>query len=270
MPSIFPTESSPLLTPPQPPHRLSSTIPSPNPTSPLTPSHTTNIDALIRDITLGFSDGLTVPFALTAGLSVVGSTKIVIMGGLAELFSGMISMGLGAYNVAVTERQHWEAEHERVMGSVEGCGDEGGDGEREAVYDVLGRYGISRAVAEEVIRELLGDKEAWVGFVMDVGLQLPKPDAGRAWVSAATMGMSYFIGGLVPMLPYFFMAKAQQALFVSIGISVVVLLAFGFFKTYVSIRNKRAGAWGALQTLVIGAVAAGTSYEVVRLVDGLS
>ncbi|KAK0648637.1 Ccc1 family [Cercophora newfieldiana] len=263
------TESTPLLQPPRTksPNRLRA---SSRATAPLHTKrqHTaTNTDALLRDITLGFSDGLTVPFALTAGLSVVGSTKIVIMGGLAELFSGMISMGLGAYNVAITERQHWVAERERIVLSA----GEGEDGrEREAVLGVLGRYGISEGVADSLVRELSADEEAWVRFVMDFGMGLPEPERGRAWVSAVVMGGSYFVGGLVPMVPYFFMEEARRALGVSVGISVVVLLVFGFAKTYVTVRNRRAGAWGALQTLVIGAVAAGTSYGVVRWVDEVS
>ncbi|KAK0612075.1 Ccc1 family [Immersiella caudata] len=226
-----------------------------------------NLDALLRDITLGFSDGLTVPFALTASLSISGSTKIVIMGGLAELFSGMISMGLGAYNVAITEKGHWEVEHQQTVKNVR----EDPEGEREGVYEVLGRYGVGQEAAGKVVSEITAEEETWVGFAMEVGRGLMKPEQGRALVSAVTMGVSYFVGGLVPMLPYFFMAgRAREALGVSVGIAVVVLLAFGFAKSWVTVRNGKAGVWGALQTLVIGAVAAGTSYEVVRLVDGMN
>ncbi|KAK4446527.1 Ccc1 family [Podospora aff. communis PSN243] len=229
---------------------------------------TTNLDALLRDITLGFSDGLTVPFALTASLSISGSTKIVIMGGLAELFSGMISMGLGAYNVAITEKGHWEVEYQRTL---EGVRDDP-ETERRGVVEVLGRFGVGEEsdAMRKVVREIMADEETWVEFAMEVGRGLVRPEEGRAVVSAVTMGVSYFVGGLVPMLPYFFMAgRAREALGVSVGIAVVVLLAFGFAKSWVTVRNKKAGVWGALQTLVIGAVAAGTSYGVVRLVDGI-
>lgn len=193
--------------------------------------HSGNGD-LIRDITIGFADGLTVPFALTAGLSSLGSTKLVVIGGLAELFSGMISMGLGAYLAAATERQHWEAEYERERWEVDHCPDR----EREEIYEVLDKYGISRDGAKGVVEELCvmtpKGKERWVQFMMDFELQLPEPDTTAAWKSAITMGLSYFVGGLIPMVPYFLMATAQKALFVSIGITVVILLLFGYVKSW--------------------------------------
>ncbi|KAJ4423139.1 Protein ccc1 [Gnomoniopsis sp. IMI 355080] len=230
-------------------------------------THSNNNSSLIRDITIGFADGLTVPFALTAGLSSLGSTKIVVIGGLAELFSGMISMGLGAYLAAATERQHWQAEYERECWEVDHCPER----EREEIYEVLEKYGISRDGARGVVQELcvptVKGKERWVQFMMDFELCLPEPETTAAWKSAITMGLSYFIGGLVPMIPYFIMDCAQQALFVSIAITVVILLVFGYVKSWVTIRTKRAGLWGALQTLLIGAAAAATSYVIVRLLD---
>lgn len=227
-----------------------------------------NQNTLLTQTTVGFADGLTVPFALTAGLSSLGSTKLVVIGGLAELFSGMISMGLGAYLAAATERQHWEAEYERERWEVDHCPDR----EREEIYEVFDKYGISRGAARGVVEELCvtGDpkrEERWLRFMMDFELQLPEPDTSAAWVSAVTMGLSYFVGGLIPMVPYFIMDSAQQALLVSIAITVVILLVFGYVKTWVTIHNKRAGVWGALHTLLIGALAAGTSYFIVRLLD---
>ncbi|KAK3317492.1 VIT family-domain-containing protein [Cercophora scortea] len=225
--------------------------------------HTSNHDAVLRDLIIGFSDGLTVPFALTAGLSSLGSTKLVIMGGLAELFSGMISMGLGAYLAGVTERQHWEAEHAREVWEVDNVPDM----ERSEIYDILAGYGVSRDAATPMVRELCADKKRWVDFMMDFELRLPEPDVSRAWISALTMGLSYFVGGLVPMIPYFVMKTAMQALAVSVAITAVILVVFGFMKNWVTIRTRRAGLWGALETLCIGAAAAGTSYLIVRLLD---
>ncbi|KAF3761399.1 DUF125-domain-containing protein, partial [Cryphonectria parasitica EP155] len=228
--------------------------------------HSNNGD-MIRDITIGFADGLTVPFALTAGLSSLGSTKLVVIGGLAELFSGMISMGLGAYLAAATERQHWEAEYQREAWEVDHCFDR----EREEIFEIFDRYGISREGARGVVNELCVShpkgKERWVRFMMDFELQLQEPDTSAAWKSAATMGLAYFVGGLVPMIPYFIMARAQEALFVSIAITVVILLLFGYIKSWVTIRTTKAGIWGAVQTLLIGAAAAATSYVIVRLLD---
>ncbi|CAM1503650.1 Fc.00g012410.m01.CDS01 [Cosmosporella sp. VM-42] len=218
---------------------------------------------VLRDIIIGFSDGLTVPFALTAGLSSLGSAKVVIIAGLAELFSGMISMGLGAYLAAVTERDHYQSQEQREIYEVEHMP----HAEKEEIYDILGNYHISRAASTPLVDELCKNPKQWVRFMMDFELKLEKPNIHRAWISAATMGLSYFIGGLIPMIPYFIMKRVREALFVSIGITVAVLLVFGYVKNYVAIRNHRAGVWGALQTLVIGMLAAGTSYAIVRGLD---
>lgn len=106
--------------------------------------------------------------------------------------------------------------------------------------------------------------------MMDFELKLERPNVSRAWISAGTMGAAYFLGGLIPMIPYFAMKNVTHALFVSIGITVVVLLAFGYIKNYVTIRTKRAGAYGAVQTLFIGVLAAATSYGIVRAIDSKS
>lgn len=250
-------------------------------TKPDSEHHTSNGD-MIRDMTIGFADGLTVPFALTAGLSTLGSTRLVVIGGLAELFSGsmflfytksanrsqsapppfftpsssarhhmtsadhptVISMGLGAYLAAATERQHYEAEYQRECWEVDHCPER----EREEIFEVLARYGISRDGARGVVDELCvaspKGKERWVRFMMDFELQLQEPDTTAAWKSAATMGLSYFVGGLIPMIPYFVMDVAQQALLVSIAITVVILLVFGYVKswyvlTYSTLSSQR-------------------------------
>ena len=218
---------------------------------------------ILRDIIIGFSDGLTVPFSLTAGLSSLGSTKLVIMGGLAELFSGMISMGLGAYLAAVTERDHYQSAERRERWEIMNMPGE----EQEEIFQIMGRYCISREAAAPMVKELCRDRESWVKFMMDFELKMGEPDVSRAWISGVTMGLSYFVGGLVPMIPYFVMELAREALFVSVGITFVVLLGFGYVKSYVTIRTHRAGVWGAVQTLVIGLLAAGTSYGIVRTLD---
>lgn len=217
----------------------------------------------LRDVIIGFSDGLTVPFALTAGLSSLGSAKVVIIAGLAELFSGMISMGLGAYLAAVTERDHYDSQEKREKLEVENMP----DAEKEEIFEILEDYQISRSAATPLVTELCKNPEQWVRFMMDFELKLEKPNVHRAWISAVTMGLSYFVGGLIPMIPYFMMERVREALFVSIGITVAVLLVFGYVKNYVAIRNHKAGVYGALQTLVIGMLAAGTSYAIVRGLD---
>jgi len=262
----------------------------------------------LRDIIIGFSDGLTVPFALTAGLSSLGSTRLVIMGGLAELISGMISMGLGAYLAAVTERDRYRSQRAAqaragLMPPLRSSTSSSAPSSlspaaaarlarREDIYAILDRYAVSRAAATPLVDELCGrvddaddacndttaashdvvaahdaDSDAWLRFKMDVGLRLDEPETHAAWLSGVTMGLSYFVGGLVPMLPYFAMDRVSDALLVSVAVTFVILLVFGYAKNYVAIRTHRAGVWGALQTLVIGVLAAGTSYAIVKALD---
>lgn len=231
-----------------------------------TASHTethTDYGDVIRDVIIGFADGLTVPFALTAGLSSLGSSNLVIIGGLAELFSGAISMGLGAYLAAVTERDHYLAEEVREREEVATKTED----EKEEIYKIMSAYDISREATRPLIEELVQNTDSWVRFMMDFELKLEKPKVTRAWISAATMGFSYFVGGIVPMIPYFSMRNITHALFVSIGITIVVLLTFGFIKNYITIRTRRAGVYGAVQTLFIGVLAAGVSYGIVRAID---
>lgn len=221
---------------------------------------------VIRDMIIGFADGLTVPFALTAGLSSLGSSKLVITGGLAELFSGAISMGLGAYLAAVTDRDHYNSEEKREREEILTKA----EAEKQEIVEILDEYGISKEASALVVRDLCRDHEAWIKFMMAFELKLENPNVSRAWISAATMGASYFIGGLIPMIPYFSMTNVTHALFVSIGITFVILLLFGFVKSYITVRTKQAGVFGALQTLFIGALAAGTSYGIVRGINSSS
>ncbi|CAG8080933.1 unnamed protein product [Penicillium nalgiovense] len=218
---------------------------------------------VIRDIVIGFADGMTVPFALTAGLSSLGSSKLVIIGGLAELFSGSISMGLGAYLAAVTDRDHYKSEEERERAEIFSQP----TAEQEEIHEILFQYGISREASQAVVDCLTQNNEHWIRFMMDFELRLEKPNRSRAWISAATMGVAYFIGGLLPMIPYFAIHDVLYALYVSIGITVVTLFSFGFIKNFFVIKTKRAGFYGAVQTLLIGTIAAATSYGIVYGVD---
>lgn len=228
------------------------------------PSRLFESGEVLRDVIIGFSDGVTVPFALTAGLSSLGSTKLVIMGGLAELISGMISMGLGAYLAAVTERDSYQSQEEKECIYGKSCMPED---QRSEIYNILDKYDISRDAATPLVEELCRNREQWVRFKMDFELKMDEPNVHRAWISGLTMGLSYFIGGLIPMIPYFVLSSITDALMVSVAVTVVILLGFGYVKNYVAIRNHRAGLWGAIQTLIIGVLAAGTSYLIVKSLD---
>lgn len=257
-----PSESSPLL-PSEPAVERYSPIYEDVKTAPQEAKSSVDTTDILRDVIIGFSDGVTVPFALTAGLSSLGNSKIVIMGGLAELFSGMISMGLGAYLAAITERDHYTSQEERERMQVE-CMPEA---QRSEVFGILEKYQVSRAAAAPLVEELCKNREQWARFMVDFSLRLERPNIHRAWISGVTMGLSYFVGGLIPMIPYFVMPHVGDAFLVSIAVTAVILTAFGYVKNYVVIRNHRAGAWGAVQTLIIGFLAAGTSYAIVKLLD---
>lgn len=144
----------------------------------------------IRDSIIGFADGLTVPFALTAGLSVFNDSRIVVIGGLAELFAGAISMGLGAFLAAETERKHYEVEERRERREVR----ETPRAEEEEVYEILGKYGVAREACEGVVCGLKANEDMWVQFMMDFELKLEKPRRRMAWIEGLVMGVSYFLG----------------------------------------------------------------------------
>ncbi|QPG95207.1 hypothetical protein C2857_007836 [Epichloe festucae Fl1] len=265
----MPTESSPLLLPDPRTERPFPTAYDSKSIDSSSSSSSSRFDHgdVLRDVIIGFSDGLTVPFALTAGLSSLGSTKLVIMGGLAELFSGMISMGLGAYLAAVTERDTYSSWEEREDAHNAACLPEE---RRSEIHGILEKYGVSRGAAAPLVDELCANanRDGWVRFKMDFGgLRMEEPRRHRACVSGLTMGLSYLVGGLVPMVPYFLLGNVRDALLVSVAVTVVVLLAFGYVKNYVAIRDYRAGLWGAAQTLVIGVLAAGASYVIVKSLD---
>ncbi|KXL42641.1 MAG: hypothetical protein FE78DRAFT_123265, partial [Acidomyces sp. 'richmondensis'] len=214
----------------------------------------------VRDSIIGFADGLTVPFALTAGLSSLGSSRLVIIGGLAELFAGSISMGLGAYLAAVTDKHHFEAEEERERREVRECP----KAEEDEIYEIFEQYGISREEAHGVVQGLKGNEENWVRFMMDFELRLEKPATNKAWIEGLIMGVSYFLGGLLPMIPYFAFKNVNHALFTSIGITAVILVIFGYTKAIITGCKTKDAVWSAVQTLFIGACAAGVSYGIVK------
>ncbi|EME46218.1 hypothetical protein DOTSEDRAFT_86825 [Dothistroma septosporum NZE10] len=214
----------------------------------------------VRDSIIGFADGLTVPFALTAGLSSLGSSKVVILGGLAELFAGSISMGLGAYLAAITERKHFQVAAKRQRQKI----GKGVNVEEQAIYGIFEQYGVSRAASRGVMDGLRLNEDMWVQFVMDFELKLSNPSVRMAPLEGLVMGASYFLGGLLPMVPYFATRNISHALFASISITAVILVMFGFAKALITGTTHRDAAWSAVQTVTIGALAAAVSYGIVR------
>ncbi|KAI8367235.1 VIT family-domain-containing protein [Choanephora cucurbitarum] len=216
---------------------------------------------LIRDCILGLSDGLTVPFALAAGLSSLGDSRIVIYGGLAELVSGAISMGLGGYLVAKSEADHYHTEREREAREVELYPKE----EEEEIIELFEPYGLDRESMEPMMARFRQNSEKFVDFMMRFELNLELPDPNRSWISALTIGSSYLVGGTIPLLPYLFVQDVVSALYTSFFVTSLTLFCFGYLKS-IYLRPKQA-LIGAIQTLLIGAVAAASSYGIVALVN---
>jgi VIT1/CCC1 family predicted Fe2+/Mn2+ transporter len=222
--------------------------------------HLKSSDAL-RDIVIGMSDGLTVPFALAAGLSgAVVSTSIIVIAGIAEIAAGSIAMGLGGYLAGKTEQDHYNSELRREHDEVERVPDR----EKEEVRDFFEHIGLSPELQVQAVEEIAKDKKKWVDFMMKHELGLEKPDPRRATKSALNIGISYIVGGLVPLSPYFFIDVPFEALKISTLVTLLSLFIFGYFKS----RFTGVNPWqGAIRVALIGAVAASAAFAVAKLFD---
>jgi VIT1/CCC1 family predicted Fe2+/Mn2+ transporter len=216
--------------------------------------------ALVKDIVIGMADGLTVPFALAAGLSGAGGSNIIIItAGIAEIVAGSIAMGLGGYLAGQTESDHYDSEVAREYDEVEKVPEV----EKAEIREILAEYGITSSTQMLVTDELSKDKNKWVDFMMKFELGLEKPDAMRARKSAFNIAISYIVGGLIPLSAYLFTDQPHRGLIVSSAITLVALLVFGFFKSKATGQNP---VTGALRTAVIGALAAGAAFFIAGLI----
>ena len=216
---------------------------------------------LVRDVVIGMADGLTVPFALAAGLSgAVGSSHIVVLAGLAEIAAGSIAMGLGGYLAARGDVEHYASERLREEREiVERTADE-----EQEIYEIFEQYGVERAESASVLQALKRNPTAWVDFMMRFELGLEEPAASRARQSASVIAISYIAGGFIPLFPYMILHPAASALRTSIVITLVALFVFGAIKG----RLTGGGTWkSALQTVSIGGLAAAAAYTLARLLS---
>jgi VIT1/CCC1 family predicted Fe2+/Mn2+ transporter len=213
----------------------------------------------VRDVVIGMSDGLTVPFALAAGLTgAVSAARIIVTAGLAEIAAGSIAMGLGGYLAARSDADHYASERRREELEVV----EKTEVEREEVADVFREYGLGEAEIAPVLRAFEAKPKAWVDFMMKFELGLEEPDPKRALTSALTIAFAYMAGGLVPLSPYFFVRSAQAGLLPSVAMTLVALFAFGYAKG----RFTGAGpVKSALQTVLVGGLAAAAAFGLARL-----
>lgn len=216
----------------------------------------------IRDIVIGMSDGLTVPFALAAGISgAVNTSGIVVTAGIAEIVAGSIAMGLGGFLAGKTDADHYASELQREYDEVERVPEQ----EKLEVKEVFAAFGLSEKLQDEVADEMAKDKDKWVDFMMKYELGLEKPEANRASRSALTIGISYVVGGIIPLSPYFFIADSQRALYYSCAITLACLFIFGYFKSKVTGQPP---VTGAFKVLIIGTLAAAAAFGMAKLIDG--
>lgn len=214
--------------------------------------------ATVREIVIGMADGLTVPFALAAGLSAaVSSTDVVVTAGFAEIAAGAMAMGLGGYLAARTDVEHYEAELAREQNEI----DNEHEHEVKEVEGIFRSYGLEGAELQSVVTAITSDRQRFIDFLMRFELGMEKPNASRAPASAFTIGASYFIGGLIPLFPYLITKDMGTALKMSIAMTGVALFVFGLVKGHFTGANKLVAA---LQTLLVGGLAAGAAFALAR------
>ena len=215
---------------------------------------------MVRDVVIGMADGLTVPFALAAGISgAVAASRLVVTAGFAEIAAGSIAMGLGGYLAARTDAEHYESEREREIRETV----ELRDHEIEEVAHVFRSYGMTEEQAAPVVKAITSDQKRWVNFMMRFELGLEEPDPKRAVRSALTIAGAYIFGGLIPLAPYMTSASVHTGLLISIAITLLALYVFGAVKGhYTGISPWR----GGMQTTITGGLAAAAAFFIAQLI----
>jgi VIT1/CCC1 family predicted Fe2+/Mn2+ transporter len=228
------------------------------PTGPHIEHHFTASDT-VRDVVIGMSDGLTVPFALAAGLSGANvGTSVVVLAGLAEIAAGSIAMGLGGFLAARTDQEHYQSELQREIREAREIPEE----EAAEVSRVFQGWGLTDQQIQPIVAAISSDEKRWVDFMMRFELGLEEPDPKRAVRSATTIGISYIAGGLIPLAPYFFLGDLETGLVASVAVTLSALFIFGCIKA----RFTGISLWrGGLQTTLIGGLAAAAAFAIARL-----
>ncbi len=217
--------------------------------------------AMIRDIVIGMSDGLTVPFALAAGLSgAVSSTAIIVTAGLAEIAAGSIAMGLGGYLAAKSDADHYASERVREETEVI----DKPNAELAEVSDVFKSFGLDEVEIAPILLKMRSKPAAWVDFMMRFELGLEEPDPKRALQSALTIAGAYMVGGLIPLSPYILVGRAASALVISVAVTIVALFLFGYLKGYFTGAKR---IQSALKTALVGGLAAAAAFMIARAIS---
>lgn len=216
---------------------------------------------VVRDVVIGMADGLTVPFALAAGLTgAVAASRVIIVAGLAEIAAGSIAMGLGGYLAAKTDAEHYASERHREEREII----ERTDDERREVTEILESYGVTHEQTQPILAAFEARPKVWVDWMMRFELGLEEPDPKRAVTSAATIAGSYIAGGLIPLAPYMIIPEAHTALLYSVGATILALAIFGYVKGHFTGAPKLRSS---LRTAAIGGVAAAAAYVIARLIS---
>ncbi len=226
------------------------------PTTPHVEKHFT-ASKTVRDIVIGMSDGLTVPFALAAGLSAVATSNVVVLAGLAEIAAGSIAMGLGGFLAARSDEEHYHSERRREEDEIVTKT----DFEIRETEEILTDYGLAKKESHPIVKAMMKRPKDWVDFMMRFELGLEEPDPRRAVISAGTIAASYIGGGLIPLSPYMLIHQTIQALPYSVGVTLLALGVFGYIKgRFTGTRPIRS----ALQTMLIGGLAAGAAFLIAK------
>ena len=230
------------------------------PTTPHVEKHFTSSDA-VRDVVIGMSDGLTVPFALAAGLTgAIAQSRLIVTAGFAEIAAGSIAMGLGGYLAARGDAEHYAHEVAREQDEVTRIP----EAEAKEVADIFRSYGLSDGESSSVVQSLRQRPKDWVAFMMRFELGLEEPQPSRAWKSALTIALAYAVGGIIPLSAYLFLPDARAALRLSVIVTLIALAVFG------GVKGKFTGVpvlRSALQTSVIGGLAAVAAFGIARWIS---
>lgn len=215
----------------------------------------------VRDIVIGMADGLTVPFALAAGLTgAIEGTSLIVIAGLAEISAGSIAMGLGGYLAAKSDAEHYESEKNREENEIK----EIPEAEEAEIVEILNEYNVDKESSKTFVEALKRNPDKWVDFMMKYELGLEKPEPKRARNSAFTIAISYIVGGLVPLSPYIFLSKSQDALLASIVMTLLALGIFGYIKgKFIGLKPIRK----AVQTVLTGGIAAAAAFFIAKLIS---
>lgn len=216
---------------------------------------------LVKDIIIGMSDGLTVPFALTAGLSgVLNTNHLIIVSGLAEIAAGCISMGLGGYLAGESEVEHYETELNRELLEIETVPEL----ELKEVEDILTELGVDEPLSRQVALQISKDKSRWADFMMKLELKIEQPSKNRAAKSAGTIALSYLIGGFIPLFPYIIFSNSQEGFYFSCFVTILALIIFGYFKSKVTGQPVLKGT---IKIAMTGIIAAAAAYLLAKAVS---